>query len=122
VQRKKVAVRDQPGVGGATHTGVVMMVMMLVGRTAIVFTVLLKGQLILVATMIAGAIFRRRTAIARISIGTFSDAKHLAYIRCVAGHFMATAHRLGQRQADRDEEDDESFSEEPHGVIICLVP
>jgi uncharacterized membrane protein len=99
-----------------------MMVMMLVGRTAIVFTVLLKGQLILVATMIAGAIFRRRTAIARISIGTFSDAKHLAYIRCVAGHFMATANRLGQRQADRDEEDDESFSEEPHGVIICLVP
>jgi hypothetical protein len=75
VQRKKVAVRDQPGVGGATHTGVVMMVMMLVGRTAIVFTVLLKGQLILVATMIAGAIFRRRTAIARISIGTFSDVE-----------------------------------------------
>ena len=35
---------------------------------------------------------------------------------------MATARRLGQHQADRDEEDDESFSEEPHGVIICLVP
>ena len=96
--------------------------MMLVGRTAIVFTVLLKGQLFLVATMIAGAFLRRRAAIARISIGTFSDAKYLAYIRCVAGHFMATARRLGQHQADRDEEDDESFSEEPHGVIICLVP
>ena len=119
VERKKVAVRDQPGVGGATHTGVVMV---LVGRTTIVFTFLLKGQLFLVAIMIAGAFLRRRAAIARISIGTFSDANYLAYIRCVAGHFMATRHRLGQRQADRDEEDDESFGEEPHGVIILLVP
>ena len=52
-----------------------MMLVMLVGRTAIVFTVLLKGQLFLVATMIAGAFLRRRAAIARISIGTFSDVE-----------------------------------------------
>jgi hypothetical protein len=99
-----------------------MMVLMLVGRTTIIFTFLLKGQLFLVAIMIAGAFLRRRAAIARISIGAFADPKLRAYIRCVAGHIMATAPRLGQHQAGRDKEDDEGIGDEPHGVILLLDP
>ena len=96
--------------------------MMLVSRTAVILTILIEGQLLLVMAMIAGAIFRRRAAVARISIGAFADPKLRAYVRCVAGHIMATAPRLGQHQAGRDKEDDEGIGDEPHGVILLLDP